>query len=166
MLLNEDNGNYLHQNWWMLDLEDLHSIISIISLVLRIINEQDSSFLPQSALLPSVMDCNEGRSIQIISFKFIQYSRLLLIRVYRMHNYLMWWIVDLEDLIIIIFNICSIPPISNELSWNAWLPIVMDCRFGRSNHYNNQYHFNTSNHKGTIIEIVWTTSNCSNLNGL
>ena len=51
----------------------------IISLLLRIINEHESSFLPQSAYQPSVMDCNDGRSIQIISFKFIHYFRLLLI---------------------------------------------------------------------------------------
>ena len=62
----------------------------IISLVLRIVNEHESSFhLPSSAQLPSVMDCNDGRSIQIISFEFIQYFRLLLIRIYRMHNHLM-----------------------------------------------------------------------------
>ena len=76
MSLNEDTRNYLLQNGWMLDLEDLHSIISIISLVLRIVNEHESP-LPQSAPIPSVMDCNDGRSIQIISFEFIQYFRLL-----------------------------------------------------------------------------------------
>ena len=64
----------------MLELEDLHSIIRINSLLLRIINEHDESFnLPLSAHLPSVMDCNDGRSIQIISFEFIQYFPLLLI---------------------------------------------------------------------------------------
>ena len=53
----------------------------IISLLLRIINEHDeSSLFPLSAPSPSVMDCNDGRSIQIISFEFIQYFRLLLIR--------------------------------------------------------------------------------------
>ena len=30
---------------------------------------------------------------------------------------------------------------------NVSLPNVMECRFGRSNHYNIQYQFNTSNHK-------------------
>ena len=34
--------------------------------------------LPFSAQLPSVRDCNDGRSIQIISFTFIQYFQLLL----------------------------------------------------------------------------------------
>ena len=43
--------------------------------------------------------------------------------------------------------------VDNELE-NAHLPNVMDCRFGRSNHYNIQYQFNTSNHKRTMIEIV------------
>ena len=62
----------------------------IISLVLRIINEHDkSSSLPLSEFRPSVMDCNDGRSIQIISFEFIQYSRLLLIRNIGMHYFLM-----------------------------------------------------------------------------
>ena len=65
----------------------IHSF-QIISLVLRIINEHESSSLPSSAFLPSVMDCNDGRSIQIISFQFIQYSRLLLIRNDRMSIYL------------------------------------------------------------------------------
>ena len=54
-------------------------LFQINSLVLRIINEQDKtlSHFPWSVASPSVMDCNEGRSIQIISFKFIQYFRLL-----------------------------------------------------------------------------------------
>ena len=90
MSLNEDCGNYLLLNRWMLDLEDLHSIISNHFLLLRIVNEHDSSLNPPiSAPTPSVMDCNDGRSIQIISFKFIQYSRLLLMRIERMHHYLM-----------------------------------------------------------------------------
>ena len=39
------------------------------SLLLRIINEHDSSkFFPSIAALPSVIDCNDGRSIHIISF--------------------------------------------------------------------------------------------------
>ena len=51
----------------MLDLEDLHSIISNHFLLLRIVNEHDESpLLPQSADPPSVMDCNDGRSILII----------------------------------------------------------------------------------------------------
>ena len=67
----------------------------IISLLLRIINEQESlPYLPSSAPLPSVMDCNDGRSIQIISFKFIQYFPLLLMKKNGMHNHLMTWIVD------------------------------------------------------------------------
>ena len=70
----------------MLDLEDLNSkSFQIISILLRIVNEHESSFFPESAHQPSVMDCNDGRSIQIISFKFIQYFRLLLIRKKRMH---------------------------------------------------------------------------------
>ena len=64
----------------MLDLEDLHSFTSTISLLLRIVNEEVELELPSSAHKPSVMDCNEGRSIQIISFEFIQYSQLWLIR--------------------------------------------------------------------------------------
>ena len=61
------------------------------------------------------MDCNDGRSIQIISFEFIQYFRLVLIESDKMPNHPMQWIVDLEDLIITIFNISSIPRITNEL---------------------------------------------------
>ena len=46
----------------MLDLEDLHSIIRIISLILLIVNEHEYLLFPKRALLPSVMDCNDGRS--------------------------------------------------------------------------------------------------------
>ena len=49
---------------------------------------------------------------------------------------------------------------------NTKLPNVMDCRFGRSNHYNIQYHMNTSNHKWTTSKIVWFSFNCTDLNGL
>ena len=93
----------------------IHSF-QIISLLLRIVNEHDESpSLPRSAHSPSVMDCNEGRSIQINSFKFILYFPLLLMRNHGMNNHPMTWIVDLEDLFITIFNISSIPPITNEL---------------------------------------------------
>ena len=62
----------------------------IILLLLRIVNEQVLIYsLPLRAYLPSRMNCNDGRSIQIISFEFIQYFRLLLIRIHRMSNYLM-----------------------------------------------------------------------------
>ena len=120
----------------MIDLENLHSSFRVISLVLCIIHEYKPSSLPWSELLPSVMDCNDGRSIQIISFNFIQYFRLLLIRIHRMHKHPMYWIVDLEDLIIQIFNISSIPRITNEPSkkLSDFLPIVpiwMDCNCGR-----------------------------------
>ena len=61
-----------------------------ISLLLRIVNEHELSYsFPSSAHLPSVMDCNDGRSIQIISFKFIQYFRLLLMENNGMHHHLM-----------------------------------------------------------------------------
>ena len=61
----------------MLDLEDLHSIICIISFLLRIVNEQDDIFFPKRALLPSVIDCNDGRSI--INHFFQIYSILSII---------------------------------------------------------------------------------------
>ena len=51
MSLNDNNNNYILQNRWMLDLEDLHSIILNHSLILRIVKEQESkNFLPRSAL--------------------------------------------------------------------------------------------------------------------
>ena len=87
----------------------------IISLLLRIINEHDPSFNdPMSVNIPSVMDCNNGRSKEIISIEFIQYFQILLSRNFHLHDVLMKWIVDLEDLIIQIFNIDSIPRITNE----------------------------------------------------
>ena len=59
-----------------------------MSFILRIINEHDSSsYFPHSAAQPSVTDCNDGRSIEIISFKFIQYYRAQLIKNNRMHDY-------------------------------------------------------------------------------
>ena len=61
------------------------------------------------------MDRNDGRSIQIISFEFILYFRLLLIMTDKILDHLMKWIVDLEDLFIQIFNIISIPPSIKEL---------------------------------------------------
>ena len=74
----------------MLVLEDLHSIISIISFLLRIISEHDAKWsCPSIAACPSVMDCNDGRSITIISFEFIQYFRLLLMTNSGMHDNLM-----------------------------------------------------------------------------
>ena len=51
-----------------------------------------------------------------------------------------------------IHSILSI--IVDKESWNANSPNVMDCRFGRSNHSNIQYHIYTSNHKRTPKEIV------------
>ena len=74
----------------MLDLEDLQSkSFQIISLLLRIVSEHDSLAIPSIANIPSVMDCNDGRSIYIISFEFIQYSRLLLIKIAQTHDHLM-----------------------------------------------------------------------------
>ena len=60
------------------------------------------------------------------------------------------WIVMMEDLqinhFIRIHSILSI--IVDKEFENAQFPNVMDCRFGRSMHHsNNQYQFNTSNHK-------------------
>ena len=37
----------------------------------------------------------------------------------------------------------------------------MDCNDGRSNHYNIQYHENTSNHKWTVIK--WISPYCNGL---
>ena len=86
----------------------------IISLLLRIVNEQELPSLPSSAHPPSWMDCNNGRSIQINSFEFIQYFQLLLIGISRMLHRLISWIVDLGDLVITIVNIISIRRITKE----------------------------------------------------
>ena len=51
-------------------------------------------------------------------------------------------------------------------SWNASSPSSMDCSFGRSNHSNILYQFNTSNHKRAVIEIARKLSYFPNLNGL
>ena len=90
MSLHEDNGNYNTQKLLMLDLEDLHSkSFRINSFILRSVNEQELPSIPSSAHGPSRMDCNDGRSRSIISFKFIQYFLLLLRRNNRMHDHLM-----------------------------------------------------------------------------
>ena len=70
---------------------------------------------------------------------------------------------DLFKSFIQIHSILSI--IVDKESENAESPNVMDCRFGRSNHSNVQYQFNTSNHKGTKIEIEILTFLRTHLNG-
>ena len=91
MLQNGDEENSPLQNWWIIDLEDLQSKSFRINLyILRIVKEHDSRpIFPSSALSPSSIDCNDGRSTSIISFKYIQYSQLWLIRIHEMPNYLM-----------------------------------------------------------------------------
>lgn len=74
----------------------------------------------------------------------------------QLHFYRVEWIVVMEDLHQSFYFIPSILSIivDKELP-NDQLPNVMDVRFGRSNHYPSiQYHINTSDHKGTIIEIA------------
>ena len=66
----------------------IHSF-RITSIIPLNVNEQESLYFPRSAYSPRLMDCNDGRSIQIISFKFIQYFPLLLIRNQGMHHHLM-----------------------------------------------------------------------------
>ena len=109
------------------------------------------------------MDCNDGRSIHIISFEFIQYFPLLLTRNYEMHTYPMTWIVDLEDLIITIFNIILKPRITNELQKKLHdklptVPIWMDCNWGR---------FFNSNSPAKTVKLyspIWMDSNDSQFN--
>ena len=108
----------------------------------------------------------------IMSFHFIitshnQRTRFIIISTFQwatIQNYgLQWWKIYYNHFILF-HSILSI--IVDKDLQNAQLPNVMDCRFGRSNHYNIQYQFNTSNHKGTPPEIIWSISNCTNLNGL
>ena len=95
----------------MLDSEDL-KINSFISISLSIFNEQDESFLPSSAHSPSLMEFKCGRSIKY-SFKSFKYLISLLIRNIGMHNHLIQWNSNVEDLFI--SNIISIIPfITNE----------------------------------------------------
>ena len=76
----------------------------------RIVNEQESSYLPASAQLPSVIDCNDGR-FSIIVDKDSQNASLPSVMDCRFGRFSI--IVDKE-------------------SRNAKSPNVMDCRFGRS----------------------------------
>ena len=89
------------------------SIINLfISISLSINNEQSSLFLPASAAYPSLMEFKCGRSINY-SFKSFKYLISLLIRNIGMHNHLIQWNSNVEDLFI--SNIISnIPFISNE----------------------------------------------------
>ena len=80
-------------------------------------------------MVPSIMDCNDGRSIQIISFKFIQYFPLLLIKTNERSNYLVQWIVDLEDLFIIIFNIIYILESQMNYNRNSMKNTIQLCQF-------------------------------------
>ena len=85
----------------------------IQSISLSIINEQDeSSHLPSSAYLPSLMEFKCGRSI-IYSFKSFKYLISMLIKIKQMHNHLIQSNSNVEDLFIsnIIF---IIPFITNE----------------------------------------------------
>ena len=51
------------------------------------------------------------------------------------------------------------------------LELIMDCRFGRSNHSNTQYQFNTSIHKWNDMKLyesvpiipIWMDCNCGRL---
>ena len=95
----------------MLDSGDL-KINSFISISLSIINEQDESSIPQSAVKPSLIEFKCGRSI-IHSFKSFKYLISLLIMNQQMHDYLIQWNSNVEDLFI--SNIISIIPfITNE----------------------------------------------------
>ena len=94
----------------MSDSEDL-KINSFISILLSIFNEQDSSFLPRSACVPSLMDFKFGRSIKY-SFKSFKYLISLLIKNYRMHYDLIQWNSNVEDLFIT--NIISIIPLTTN----------------------------------------------------
>ena len=53
----------------------------------------------------------------IISFKFISFFPLLLIKTNERSNYLVQWIVDSEDLFIIIFNIIYI--LESQINYNG-----------------------------------------------
>ena len=74
----------------MLDLEDLIDEFDIFEwLILRICNKESSEY-PFSVLVPRLMDCNCGRSIEINEYIEIQYSPLLLFSNRGMHYHLMW----------------------------------------------------------------------------
>ena len=89
------------------------SIINLfISISLSINNEQSSLFLPASANLPRLMEFKLRRSIKY-SFNSFKYLISLLIRNIGMHNFLIQWNSNVEDLFII-NNIFIIPFISNE----------------------------------------------------
>ena len=85
----------------------------IQSILLSIFNEQDKTRgLPLSAYSPSLIEFKYGRSINY-SFKSFKYLISLLIRNIGMHNHLIQWNSNVEDLFI--SNIISIIPlITNE----------------------------------------------------
>ena len=97
-------------------------------------NEQEASYLPESAHKPSLMDFKCGRSI-IHSFKSFKYLISLLIKKSRMLYHLIQWNVNVEDLFI--SNIISMLPfITNEeqQKLNELLPIspiLIDDNLGR-----------------------------------
>ena len=97
----------------MTDVRLGRSIIYFIqSISLSICNEHESSYIPARANLPSLIEFKRGRSI-IHSFKSFKYLISLLIMIQRMHNYLIQWNSNVEDLFIT--NIISIIPfITNE----------------------------------------------------
>ena len=97
----------------VMDVRLGRSIInSFISISLSINNEHESSHLPASASLPSLMEFKCGRSI-IDSFKSFKYLISLLIKIVQMHYFPIQWNSNVEDLFIITV-ISIIPFISNE----------------------------------------------------
>ena len=114
----------------VMDVRLGRSIInSFISISLSINNEHESSHLPASASLPSLMEFKCGRSI-IDSFKSFKYLISLLIRNSRMQNHLIQLNLNLEDLFIS-NNTSIIPFITNEEYQKLFESILIVDNLGR-----------------------------------
>ena len=115
-IINEQDGTYGIPNSALvpslIEFKCGRSIInSFISILLSIINEHELSHLPTSALSPSLIEFKRGRSI-IDSFKSFKYLISLLIRNHEMHNHLIQWNTNMEELFI--SNIISIIPFTTN----------------------------------------------------
>ena len=117
------------------------------------------------SLLLELVDTNNENGRHIYEWNQInqaikQYSKLIRI-VHNGMTQIAWHFEGLEYL-----NTINIQYSEVSFAVTEWgqrklppLELIMDCRFGRSNHSNTQYQFNTSIHKWNVIEIVWIISN-------
>ena len=165
----EPINDWILNQWLKNDVKDFKQTMFALNIQWSLNGVCDSML---ESLLLELVDTNNENGRHIYEWNRInqsnkQYSKLIRI----VHNGMTQIACHFEGLKYL--NTINIQYSEVSFAVNEWgqrklppLELIMDCRFGRSNHSNTQYQTNTSNHKGTIIEIPWFTSNYANLNGL